>query len=220
MDHLDISHSSEGFRIEGMPDGVAVVALSGGSAKRLADLSLHQSDLQFAKASLEAINQAPMEPSVTREALWRSAIVHFLKCFGDGVRFKLQPAKIYKGEPAEAMLAFTYFKELRNRHVVHDENSYAQSLPGAVLNNGKKTYKIEKIVCFSAFGGTLDQGSYGNLELLVRLALKWVVAEFDLLCTRLTAELEQLPYQDLLSMKPLTYRMPRIDELPTRRTAP
>ena len=220
METLGLSYSSEAVRIEVIPDGIKVVSLSGHVAKRLADLSLHQSDLEFAKAALDAINQAPMKPTVCREALWRSAIIHFVKCFGDGARFRLHPRRIYKDEPTEAMLAFEYFKELRNRHLVHDENSYAQGLPGAVLNDGTKSYKVEKIVCFSAFGQTLEQSNYSNLELLVRLALKWVVAQFDLLCVRVTSELEQLPYDELLALEPLKYKMPLVDELSVKRTTP
>lgn len=155
-----------------------------------------------------------------REALWRSAIVHFLKCFGNGVRFQLAPQKLYEGEPPEALLAFNYFKCLRNKHLVHDENSYAQSIPGAVLNNGKKEYKIEKIVCFSAIGATLKQGNYGNLKLLIQKARAWVAPEFDALCERLAAKLEKESYEKLLARDALTYRVPTIDDIPHTRKSP
>jgi hypothetical protein len=63
-----------------------------------------------------------------REAMWRSAIVHLLKCFGDHeARFSLQPRQVYRGEPPEAIENFEYFKGLRDKHLVHDENSYAQT---------------------------------------------------------------------------------------------
>ena len=197
-----------------------VITINGPEAKRVADLTLHKEDLEFADSCLDAINQIPETPVVAREALWRSAIVHFMKCFGLSARFQLSAAKIYKGEPPEALMAFEYFKDLRNKHFVHDENSYAQSIPGAVINNGTKSYKIEKIVCFAAFGATLELGNYGNLKLLIEKARAWVVAEFDTLCKRLTADLEKESYEDLLARDSINYRVPTVDEISRGRKAP
>ncbi len=98
MEHFTISKTDAGFYIEGFPDAVKVVEIGGKVAKRLADLSLHKADLEFADACFAAINQAPEEPIVIREALWCSAIVHFLKCFSNGARFQLAPKKLFKGE--------------------------------------------------------------------------------------------------------------------------
>ena len=213
MEHLAISNTETGLHIEGFPDAVKVVGIDGHEAKRLADLSLHKADLEFAYSCLETINQAPEDPNVIREALWRSAIVHSLKCFGNSARFQLAPEKIYRTEPPEALTAFHYFKNLRNKHVVHDENSYAQSIPGAVLNNGKKSYKIEKIICFTAIVATLEQDNYGNLKLLIQKARDWVVSAFDTLCKRLTINLEKKPYDELLARESISYRVPTIDEI-------
>ena len=213
MEYFNISQTEAGFHIEGFPDAVKVIAIDGREAKRLADLSLHKEDLEFADACLDTINQTPEEPFVMREALWRSAIVHFLKCFGNGARFQLAAEKIYKGESPEALMAFNYFKSLRNKHLVHDENSYSQSIPGAILNNGMKDYKIEKIVCFAAIGATLEQGNYGNLKLLIEKARRWVVSEFDLLCERVTAALENENYDKLKSKEAITYRVPTVEEI-------
>ncbi len=220
MEHFSISKTESGLHIEGFPDAVKVITINGPEAKRVADLTLHKEDLEFADSCLDAINQIPETPVVAREALWRSAIVHFMKCFGLSARFQLSAAKIYKGEPPEALMAFEYFKDLRNKHFVHDENSYAQSIPGAVINNGTKSYKIEKIVCFAAFGATLELGNYGNLKLLIEKARAWVVAEFDTLCKRLTADLEKESYEDLLARDSINYRVPTVDEISRGRKAP
>lgn len=220
MDHFNVSQRESGIHIEGFPDAVKVIAIEGPRAKRLADLALHKSDLEFADSCLDAINLAPEDPSAIREALWRSAIVHFMKCFGDsGARFQLSATKVLKGAPAEASIAFEYFKHLRNKHFVHDENSYAQSLPGAILNSGMKTYKVEKIVCFAAFAVTLGQENYGNLKLLIQRSRSWIVTEFDDLCDSLTAELERESYENLLQKEPLTFRTPTSDEIHNNRYA-
>lgn len=221
MDNFNVSQRESGLHIEGFPDAVKIIDIEGPRAKRLADLALHRNDLEFADSCLDAINLAPEEPFVIREALWRSAIVHFMKCFGNsGARFQLSAAKVLKGVPAESFMAFEYFRNLRNKHFVHDENSYAQSLPGAILNDGTKTYKIEKIVCFNAFAVTLGQENYGNLKLLIQRSRTWIVAEFDELCDTLTAELEREPYKSLLKKESLTCRAPTSDEIHNNRYAP
>jgi hypothetical protein len=219
MERLQILKTDSGLHLEGFPDAVKVIRVDCPRAKRLADLALHKSDLEFAAMCLEAINQASEEPPVLRQALWRAAIVHFMKCFGDSARFQLSEKKIYKGNPT-ALTVFAYFKDLRNKHFVHDENSYAQSVPGAVLNNGRKSFKIEKIVCFNVFGDTLDQEGYDNLGLLVRDARAWVAAEVDALCESITADLEAKTHEDLLSRDAVTISGPKIEEIGKRRTAP
>ncbi|WP_025915973.1 hypothetical protein [Herminiimonas sp. CN] len=220
MEHFELSQQESGLHIEGFPDAVKVIAIEGPRSKRLADLALHRDDLEFADSCLDTINLSPEEPFVIREALWRSAIVHFMKCFGDSkARFQLSSEKILKGVPPEASMAFEYFKHLRNKHFVHDENSYAQSLPGAILNNETKSYKIEKIVCFAAIARTLAQENFGNLKLLIQKSRSWVIAEFDQLCNTLTAELEREPYESLLKKESLTFRAPTNDEIHKNRNA-
>jgi hypothetical protein len=221
MEHLEISLRESGMHIEGFPDAEKVIRIEGPRAKRLSDLALHKADLDFAENCLDAISLAAEEPHVIREALWRSSIVHFLKCFGNAeARFQLSAVRILKGEPSEAMMAFNYFKGLRNKHLVHDENSYAQSIPGAILNKGNKSYKIEKIVCFAAIAGTLAQENYNNLKLLIQKSRSSVIAEFDQLCETLTKDLEKEPYDKLCAKESLTYRKPTIDELHKNRNAP
>lgn len=220
MESFEISKTETGLHVEGFPDAVKLIAINGREAKRLSDLSLHKTDLEFADDALNAINLAPEYPNVIREALWRSAVVHYLKCFGNGARFQLAPEKVYRGEPLEARMAFEYFKSLRNKHLVHDENSYAQSIPGAVLNNGSKNYYIEKIVCFTAIGGTLDQCNYGNLKLLIQKAHEWVITEFDELCVKLTSELEKKPYNVLIETESVVYTAPTADDIKCTRKSP
>lgn len=218
--HRITQAASGALHIEGFPDAAKVIRVEGPLARRLSDLALHRGDLEFADECLNLVNTTP-SPGVIRDALWRSAIVHFLKCFGDsGARFHLSASKILKGEAAEAMWAFSYFKSLRNKHVVHDENSCTQSIPGAVLNKGDKSYKIEKVVCFAAVTDTLVQENYSNLKLLIAKTRSWVVAEFDRLCDTVVAELEKEPYEKLFAKESMAYRAPTIDEVHQDRNSP
>jgi hypothetical protein len=222
MEHFDITKTALGFHVEGFPNAVRLVQIDGPKAQRLADLSLHKSDLDFAADCLAAINQVPEEPTVFATALWRSAVIHYMKCFGDsGARFQLSAEKIYRGEPPEALVNFQLFRDLRNKHLVHDENSYAQSVPGAVLNKGNKSYKIEKIICLKLTFEVLGQESYNNLKLLIDKAHAWVVSEFDALCEILAKELETESYQRLSARQSVNYRVPTVEDMgKNRKDAP
>jgi hypothetical protein len=218
MEPIPFSQVAGGFHIEGFPDAAKLLRLDGPKAKRLSDLCLHKSDLDFVADCLDAINKIPMENAVVRAALWRSAVVHFVKCFGDSrSRFQLDAAHIYKDRPPEAMLAFQFFRDLRNKHFVHDENSYAQSIATAVLNKGDKPFKIEKIVCISTIADVLGQENWANLKLLNETAHRWVVAEFDALAVLLTKELEAESYESLLLKGAVEYRVPSVEEMSKRR---
>lgn len=211
MENFPISQTESGLHIDGVPDAVALVSIRGHKAQRLSDLALHQSDLKFALEALETLS-APGCSIFVQEALWRAAIIHYIKCFGDSSRFSLSESKLYKSSPPEALEAFRYFKELRNRHISHDENSYAQSIPGAAINNGKKDYKIEKIMCLSFHAQTLEQANYSNLHLLISDALFWVNGEFDKVCDLITKELETIPHDEIMSLPRLNYRTPEITD--------
>ena len=219
MEHFSITKTMQGFQIEGFPDAIKVLKITGPKSRRLADLALHKADLDFALECLIAINQAPEEPYILHQALWRSAIVHYIKCFGRSEsRFSLNPKTVYKGDVG-AFEPFKYFESLRNKHLVHDENSYAQCLPGAVLNKKGMDHKIAKIVCLSMLGDTLGQENYSNLHLLITRAREWVVAQFDQLCEVLTSELEAKPYEELLALGGITYTAPDADDVHKARSA-
>jgi hypothetical protein len=175
MEYFTMKQTTNGLHVEGFPDAEKLIKIKGKEARRLADLALHKADLDFAHQSLEGLNLVPSELWVLRQALWRSAIIHYIKCFGSSeARFQLSAAKIYNGNKL-ALDAFAYFKDIRRKHIVHDENSYSQSIPSAVLNKKESYHKIEKIICLSIIADTLDKDSYSNFSLLISDATKWVI---------------------------------------------
>jgi hypothetical protein len=206
----------DGFHIEGFPDAIKVIKVTGPQAQRLSDLALHRSDLDFADECLNSINAMSGHPSseFLQQALWRTAIIHFAKCFGQSSsRGQLNYDNIYKGEPPAARAAFDFFKALRDKHVAHDENALAQSLPGALLNKGDKPYKIEKIVTLSVVVRSLDQEAYSNLKLLIEKARCSIEGQYSKLCEQLTEQLEAEDYSNLLAREELAYTAPTIDEI-------
>ena len=213
MENIALTHNENTFHIEGFPDAVKVLKIKGPKSRRLADLALHKMDLDFALECLETINHTPSEPYLLREVLWQTAIVRFIKCFGQSkARFSLDPQVVYKDD-AGALGPYKFFLSLRNKNIAHDENSYSQCLPGAALNKDGMDHKIAKIICLSVAGTTLEQGNYNNLHLLATNARKWVTGQFDKICDILTAELEARPYNELLAMEGITYTAPAADDV-------
>jgi hypothetical protein len=82
MERFSITKAGDVFHIDGFPDAVKVLRITGPKSQRLADLALHRADLDFVLECLVATSRQPDEGNVVRQALWRSAIVHFIKCFG------------------------------------------------------------------------------------------------------------------------------------------
>lgn len=206
MDLLSMSQTDSGLHIDGFPDAVRLIALAGDNANEIADLALHQRDLMIASEALLSLNVIGIGP-ITQEALWTAALVHYFKCFSSGARNRLSAERIYESSPPEALEAFRYLKALRDKHLVHDVNGYAQVTTGAVIAAPGKGYKIEKIVSVTSHAVSLDV-NFSNCSLLVRDALEWVRRRYDRLCDEMTPELEALSYEDLLASPPISMASP------------
>lgn len=213
MESLKIHLTDSGFHIEGFPDATKAIKLCGPKAQQLSELASHRNDLEIALASLEGINGVDPENALLRQSLWRSAVEHCMKCFSSSeARSKLNPKSVFRGNP-NAQEAYRYFRNLRNKHLAHDENAYSQCIPGAVLNGPHSPYKIAKIVCLSAVADTLEQGNYGNLHKMVTETLSHIDARFESLCSNLTEELEARSYGELEAMEEMTYSKPELSDI-------
>jgi len=221
LEYFPIRKTTEGLHVEGFPDASKVVQIKGQEAKRLASMSLHKEDLDFAESCLDAINLMEGDRVNIRQALWRSAVVNYFKCFDGSSKARTYPldkGKIFRSDPVGREV-HEYFKNLRNKHFVHDENPFSQCLPGAVLTRGDKPYKVEKIVCLNVLSETLTQENFSNLKLLVGKSLEWVVAEFDRICDRITKELEKESYETLLEREGITFVVPSVSDATRNRAS-
>ena len=206
MDVLSLSQTDSGLHIDGFPEAVRVIALSGDAANEIADLALHQCDLMIASAALQSLNNS-LIAHVLQDALWTAALVHYFKCFSSGSRNRLSAETIYASAPPEALEAFRYLKALRDKHLVHDVNGFSQVATGAVIAAPGKGYQIEKIVSVTSRAVSLDV-NFGNCSLLIQDALEWVKSRYDQLCEEIKPELEGRAYEDLLASPSLSLESP------------
>ncbi|MBF3518082.1 hypothetical protein [Burkholderia pseudomallei] len=213
MEYIQIKPTDTGLHVEGFPDAIKLIKIAGPKAERAADLALHKHDLEFAAHCLERLAFTPHEDPLLQRVLWSSAIVHFIKCFaGGGVRSALDANAIYADNHL-ALESYRYFLELRNKHIIHDVNAYADCTPSAVLNRQDAEHTIAKITFLSRYAVTLEQDSFSNLTLLTKDATQAVEKEFDTLCDEITSELQKIPYSELLVVDSVTLTVPKLSEL-------
>jgi hypothetical protein len=184
------------LEFNGVPEAVRVIKVSGKVAAQLADLVLHATDLSFARDSLDALSATGVSTH-TRESLWRSALAHFYKCFASGCRERLNADEIYKSEPIQVMETFTHLQNVRNKHLAHDVNVYAQAFIGAALNKPAASSKIAVIVKGVFLLETLDQQQHKNFQTMLNTTLQWVESKFTVLSNALETEHEATPYAEL-----------------------
>lgn len=215
MENIAIRKTDRGLHIDGYPDAVRAIQLEGREARQLAHYVLHKSDLEFALSCLDRINITDDE--IVRSALWRSAIIYFIKCFkSSAARSQLQRNSVYLGDEI-AKEVFAFFDHIRNKHIVHDENALISATCGAAINGGNKPFKVEKILALSMRGEVLGQENFSNLHLLITTAMKWVTQKFDFLCDQITEDLEREPIEKLLARPEMISTTPTTERLDSRR---
>ncbi len=220
MQPISLSYSisaPDTLAIDGFPDAVWVGALNGEDSQRLSDLALHNCDLAFARECLDCLVGVTTEP--IRSALWHSAIVNCMKCFGRSKsRFKLNPSVVFQGDP-DAMEVFSFFKALRDKHYVHDENAAIQAIPVAVVNRLNASPKIAQITNVVIRGDFIGTENFQNLTRLVAETQAWVDREHDNIADQIKLRMEAMSHSDLLALPKPEYRKAETNNIAVTRAS-
>lgn len=106
-------------------DALQQVKVAGHTAKRVADLGLHRSDMDFCARILREYGPRLVgEYDDLSRALWIAVLTKFISCFRSSeARGLLKESQVYGSSP-KALQAFDWTLILRNKHIVHDVNSY------------------------------------------------------------------------------------------------
>ena len=146
------------------PSARKVVAIPADFAVPYVNLYLHRTDLYRARGFLAEIDKqgGVLRPrliqhggamSVVFQALWLSALASTMKCFqhSESRAEKLDPDKIFGTDATHPVrAAFDLLKALRNKHVVHDENDWMQTVPYAIVGDtGSNQPTVGEIVVAS-----------------------------------------------------------------------
>ena len=198
--------------ILGLPDSQYV--------KRLKDMWFHWWDLNEAKQSLESMNSNNSD--VVNRALAQNSIVVFYKCFGKS-EFRdnsLKRNKILANFPPEAKKVFDFYKDLRDKFIVHDESRLSQALAGVILQSNKEHPFVDTlgtVAIAERFKSPEELKGLGSFHRLITVAIQWVETEIDKLGDLLKEQYKDKEMADFQGFEPLRLGVPTQDEMYKKR---
>jgi len=144
---------------------------------------------------------------------WRMAVLYSMKCFTrHPSRAHLDERTIFEGD-GHCREIFSYFRTMRDRLFVHDENAYSDCRVGLVVNGPQAPRKVEAAKVFAIPTATLAQTDQVSLYYLIRKTLEWVTAEIDRVAQSLTSDYERRSYAELNSAQDVETPPPGIREI-------
>ena len=184
--------------------------------KRLKDMCLHWYDLMEAKSCLEAVNGT--NAALVNRALAQNAIVLFYKCFGNS-EFRdnsLKRDKILAGLPSSAKDVFDYYKNIRDKFIVHDESRHAQVITGIILETAKTPPFVDTVNTVAVKEMFTTESELQGLQSFYRLvtvAMSWTENAIDKLSDKIkeTYQSKSLSFFD--DFLPLRFSAPTKEEM-------
>ena len=184
--------------------------------KRLKDMCLHWHDLTEAKLCLEAIDDT--NSALVNRALAQNAIVVFYKCFGTS-KFRnnsLNRDKILARLPSGAKDVFDYYKNIRDKFIVHDESRHAQVITGLILETAKTPPFVDTVntVAVTEMFATENQlQGLRSFHHLVTVAILWTENTIDELSDEIKKTYQSKPLSFFDNFSPLKLNAPTEEEL-------
>jgi len=196
----------DSFHIEGYPNADRVVKLTTPVGKRLADMRLHDSDLGFCERTMQIYGSTlRVEAGDLSRALWITVLTKFYSCFGTSAsRASLDAKKVYAGK-SDAMRAFWYYQNMRNKNIVHDENNYAYGITGIVLGPASEVQDILSLQ-FQTMTDNFEDGQ--NMYNLIDAAQKYVSDQIGALLSKAFIQTNMLSPQQRVALPPLQVTAP------------
>ena len=213
------------MHIEGYPTADRLVALETETGRAIEDYLLHHKDLTAAfdiaqllgnliKGNLPQLGSLNTDRWVV--PIWTAVIQKYYGCFSSSARtIKLDANEVFASEDPLALENHQYFKDLRDKHFVHDVNSFTQSVVGAVLEADGTVVDILRI----HFEGQLGINDFQNLINLIDTARKYVNQQMEALVDKARKEIEALPPEDRLRLPQIEYSKPEVKDVAKRRSA-
>ncbi len=185
-------------------------------ARTLKGLSLHHHDLKTSLQLLEALNSKTLSSEV-RKGLWYHAITIFYKCFKHSdARRRLWPQIVLSKRP-DLLPIYSFFMDLRDRHIVHDDNPYIRAYVGVRVKKETDQYTVEEVISNIAVLDILDENKWRIFCELVRYAVEWVDKERIRLQNALRKECEEMSCEELDALEELVIIVPTLDQVSSKK---
>lgn len=184
--------------------------------KQLKDMLLHWDDLMEAKNCLEAMNSN--YPDIVNKALAQNAIVVFYKCFGTNKsrNNSLKKDKILANYPPEAKAVFDYYKNLRDKFIVHDESRLAQVFTGAILQTDKTPPFVDivsTVAIAEKFKSKEEIEGLSSFHRLTLVSLQWVESKIDELSDLIKKEYRVKALTEFEGFEALSLSVPNNEDI-------
>lgn len=170
-----------------------IARLSGYEANRISDLSLHLEDLRFAESCINEIGMIGKEKFITQTALWRSAIIHFLKCFSESAKFRLSPEEIFSHHLIKSYGVFLSLKNKFGRYAIHNESTYKTIETVALILDDGGQRRVEGIYSRSLNNNVFQSEDIIELGELIEQTRAWVEIEKSILMETMKVRVERTP---------------------------
>ena len=193
-----------------------LLQLSGPKARTLKEFSLHHHDLTTSLQLLETLNNTAFSNQV-RKGLWYHAITVFYKCFKHSdARRRLWPQVVFAKRP-DLMPAYNFFLNLRDRHIVHDDNPYIKAYVGVYVSKQNDEYTVEDIISNVAVFDILDEKIWKAFRELVQHTVDWIHAEKKRMQMLLKKECEEKSSEELNALEKLSITIPTLAQVSTKK---
>lgn len=110
-----------------------------------------------------------------------------------------------------------YFQGLRNKHVVHDENSYTQVQTVLVLNPKDDQKHVADILSIVFNADTANAEHIRSFSPLISTAFSWVENQHNSLIAQLVTSYEGKVYSELEALPEPTLTVPTSNEVGRKR---
>jgi hypothetical protein len=210
------------FKINEYPDAAWLGAIEGDEVTVLKSFALHQHDLESCEQALQICgplmdHKDDPGSALQVKVLWTGILALYVKCFATGARQGLCHETVFP-DP-EDRKAHQYFKDMRDKHLIHDVNVYSDAHVGVVVNPQGTSPKVADVVSHivEAFPSLIDMQTVYNL---VTGALTFVRTHRAGVTGVLRLMYERKPREELLEVPALTWTVPTAAQLKKGRQRP
>lgn len=205
--------TSQTIHFDGYPADARVAVAQTASTAASLDMLLHRRDLETSRDLFDAAGAADT-PDNLRVHLWNGAIAAYCKCFQAAKsRSRLNIDTVLEGVSDDARKAFDYFMNLRNKHLLHDENAYSQVKMTVVIDASNEANPLLGSHVFTFEADTYDEPHIQSFTRLLSHTAYWVARKAHSLSQSVQDELALLTREQLLAFESLVVKVPTADDV-------
>ena len=176
--------------------------LTGNEVRRQNDITHNVADLLFCQRVLGLCKDGLLSgPNDTFIAMWIAVVVKYFFCFGKSAsRRSFDANKVFKGNDTAKKMYYR-MANVRNKEIVHDENSATQSNVVISVTDGLVNRDFASIVLNRAPGKSDIEG----MELIIGLAIGYGQDEARKLGPAIKSKIDAMTENEISALQEMVY---------------